>query len=205
MGARDYAELCRPVLEDMAQEAGRTVVLLGHSFGGRVALCLADLAPDRVLGLVLTGTPFGLNRSDGKVGSPFGYRMIRAARKWHLVSEAVLESARTRYGSTDYRNAQGVMREVLVRTVGESYGDELARLSLPLHLVWARDDTEARLDQAEAAAGIARKAQLRVLDGESHMLVLTPAGQSALSAEIGALLEADSCGSPSVDLATEKR
>ena len=32
-------------------------VVVGHSFGGRIAVCLAALYPDRVGSLVLTGVP----------------------------------------------------------------------------------------------------------------------------------------------------
>jgi pimeloyl-ACP methyl ester carboxylesterase len=54
-GSADYAQALLPILEDLPV----AVVLLGHSFGGRVALHLAALAPEKVRGLVLTGVPLG--------------------------------------------------------------------------------------------------------------------------------------------------
>ncbi len=52
-GAEAYAELVGRVLDEM----GSPVVVLGHSFGGRVALHLAIQRPDVVHALVLTGVP----------------------------------------------------------------------------------------------------------------------------------------------------
>ena len=53
-GPADYAQAVRPVLEDLDSR----VVVLGHSYGGRVALHLAVACPERVRALVVTGAPF---------------------------------------------------------------------------------------------------------------------------------------------------
>ena len=54
-----------------------------------------------------------------------------AAESWlhrlGLLSEQTMENARRRHGSTDYRNAEGIMRQVFVRMVTERYDEELAR------------------------------------------------------------------------------
>src|SRR5687768_10318163 len=52
-GAAEYATSVLPVLDEL----GPAPVVLGHSFGGRVAVHLAASAPDRVGALVLTGVP----------------------------------------------------------------------------------------------------------------------------------------------------
>ena len=75
-------------------------------------------------------------------------------RRAGLVSEQRLDRARNRFGSADYRAAEGVMRSVLVEAVGESYEAELAVLSCPVRLVWGEDDTEVPVSVARSAAAM---------------------------------------------------
>ncbi|MEX1279963.1 MAG: alpha/beta hydrolase [Acidimicrobiia bacterium] len=149
-GAHEYAAALAPVLEVFDAPP----VVVGHSFGGRVAVCLAASGAE-VAGLVLAGVP--LIRRTGSGGrSPAGYRAIRWAHGRGLVDDERLEAAKRRYGSADYRAAAGVMRDVLVRVVNESYERELAGIAVPTRLVWGADDTAAPLAAAEEALGILR-------------------------------------------------
>src|SRR5439155_342890 len=108
-GAAGYAQAVIPVLKECPDPA----VVLGHSFGGRVAVCLAAQHPARVRALVLTGVP--LLRRVGVRRPPFRYRVLRSLHHAGLLSDQRMERARSRHGSRDYRAASGVMRDVLVR------------------------------------------------------------------------------------------
>src|SRR5580692_1025745 len=118
-GSADYAELIARVLgEGGAGLPEAPVVVLGHSFGGRVAVHLAASNPELVRALVLTGAPVA--RREGPVRKPpVGFRLVRSAHRAHLVGEERMERARKRYGSADYAAAEGVMRQVLVRLLAE--------------------------------------------------------------------------------------
>jgi pimeloyl-ACP methyl ester carboxylesterase len=60
------------------------------------------------------------------------------------------------------------MRDVLVRTINESYESELANLSLPVVLVWGADDREVPLSVAEGLTARISSAELQVLSGVGH-------------------------------------
>jgi pimeloyl-ACP methyl ester carboxylesterase len=149
-GAAGYADAVMPVLA----AASRRLVIVGHSFGGRVAVSLAASHPEAVEALVLTGVPL-LRRAPVRRPST-GYRLLRTAHRIGIVSDSRMERARRRRGSTDYRAASGVMREVLVRVVNESYEQELAALTCPVELVWGRNDTDVSPAVAELAAELLR-------------------------------------------------
>jgi pimeloyl-ACP methyl ester carboxylesterase len=168
MGARGYAAGLAELVESVAA-SGTAPVVVGHSFGGRVATCLAAARPDVVGGVVLSGVPLV------RAGIPRGrtsrrYRLVRAAARLGLVSDARLEAARRRHGSADYRAATGVVRDVLVASVAESYEAELATLRCPVALIWGRDDATVPLAVAEAATALVPGATLEVLDGVGHLV-----------------------------------
>lgn len=169
-GTRDYAAALAPLLDDAAVMRA-PVVLVGHSFGGRVALHLAAARPDAVAGLVLTGTP-SLVTMPGAAGSrsPLTYRLARAANRRGLVSDARMNVLRERYGSADYRAARGVLREVLVRAVNERYDDVLASVRCPVTLVWGEFDTAAPVVMARIAVERFATATLQVIPGSAHLL-----------------------------------
>jgi pimeloyl-ACP methyl ester carboxylesterase len=169
MGAEGYARLVAPVLDHCAER----VVLLGHSFGGRVAVHLATSHPERVKGLVLTGVPL-LFRDSRPARPPLGYRVIRRLHRWHLVGDARMEKLRTERGSADYRNASGVMRGVLVTVVNESYEAQLAALRCPVTLVWGDDDADVPVSVAERAlAALGERGSLSIVPGAGHLTPLT--------------------------------
>lgn len=179
MGARGYADVVAPLVSSMREEAGACIVV-GHSFGGRVAACLAAAHPDAVAALVLSGVPL-VRSAIPQARSSRRYRAVRAAARAHLVPARTLEQARRRHGSEDYRVATGVMRDVLVATVAESYEPELERIECPVSMVWGALDTTAPLATAQAGLRLCRSATLEVLDGVGH-LVPTEAAEALAGA-----------------------
>ncbi|HMD46355.1 MAG TPA: alpha/beta hydrolase [Acidimicrobiales bacterium] len=169
-GTDDYAELVAELLDEMEAP----VVLLGHSFGGRVAVRLAAEHPERVAGAVLTGVP--LVRLSARRRPPARYRVTRQLHALGLVGDATMEAARRRHGSADYRAAEGIMRQVLVRTLAESYDDELDAITCPVTLVWGDDDAEVPLAVGERTAARLAHGELVVCPGAGHLTPLTVPG-----------------------------
>jgi pimeloyl-ACP methyl ester carboxylesterase len=181
-GARHYAELIVSALRDVGDGP---ILLVGHSFGGRIAVVAASQHPELVDGLVLTGAP--LVRLHAPARAPLAYRTLRWLARRHLLSDARLESARRKYGSSDYRNAQGVMRDVLVASVGESYEAELSALEMPVTFVWGERDGDVPSAIATRAATLVKgESTITILDGVGHLLPLD-APEALVDAVVGAL------------------
>lgn len=166
-GSLDYAQVvadvfAEPVLADR-------VTVVGHSFGGRVALQLAELVPDRIERMVLTGVPL-LDRAGRQSRVAAGYRLARRLHRWGLLGDERMEASRRRHGSPDYRAASGVMRDVFVRLLHEDYHAVMAATRNPVALIWGADDTEVPLEVAERAVGLFPAASLTVLKGVGHLV-----------------------------------
>jgi len=170
-GSPEYAAAVAALLEEVG-DPGPGLVVVGHSLGGRIAVRLAAARPELVRALVLTGAPL-LPRSGKPRRPPTAYRLARAMHRARLLGDVRMERARQRHGSPDYRAAQGVMRDVLVRLVNERYDDALAALRCPVELVWGDDDTEAPVQNARALASAIPDARLTVCPGAGHLLPLT--------------------------------
>lgn len=169
IGSADYAGLLGPVLEEFATPP----VVLGHSFGGRIGLHLA--VTGHASRLVLTGVP--LIRLSAPARPPLGFRVARLAHRLSLLSDRRMEQIRRNRGSADYRNATGVMRDVMVKVVNETYDGELERVVDPVHLIWGGLDTEVRPAVAELVAerleARSVPVTLEVVADAGHMLPVT--------------------------------
>ena len=169
VGSLDYA---KSVAEILSGFDGKFVVV-GHSFGGRVALHLPSLLPEKVHSLILTGVPLlVLNKKRPKLG----YKAIRTLYDYHLISEKKMETARGKFGSPDYVNASPVMRRVLVNLLREDYRPVMSQITCPVKLLWGSDDQAVPPAVAEKAAMVFPNAELSIKDGVSHLLPLQDPG-----------------------------
>ena len=164
-GAAEYADACEPALADLDAPA----VVVGHSFGGRVAVHLAARHPDTVGGVVLVGVPL-LRRHGSPSGPPLSLRLARTARRLRLVPASVVDDLRMRHGSADYRAAEGVMRAVLVKVVNETYEEQLAAIRQPVELVWGDSDTAAPPEIAGRAEALLAHSRLTIIGGIGHFV-----------------------------------
>ena len=154
-----YATLLASALDTISSEP---LVLVGHSHGGRVATVLAAEHPERVRALVLTGVP--LVRLSSPRRSPWGYRVVRELHRRGVISESRMEAARQKYGSSDYRNSSGLLREILVTLVNESYEKALEHVTSPTTLLWGENDSEVPLSVAHRAMEILTSSTSVTLD-----------------------------------------
>lgn len=173
-GSVEYAEHLAAALDALAGSEGTPAtpaVVVAHSFGGRVAVRLAARRPDLVGALVLTGVP--LVRATPPPRPRLALRVAKRLHAAHVLPQGVVDRLRRSGGSADYQAAQGVMRGVLVRVVGEDYREDLARVAaagIPVDMVWGELDDAAPLAGARLAAALLPGATLTVVPGAGHLL-----------------------------------
>lgn len=162
-GSPEYADLVADAIRPFGP-----VVIVAHSFGGRVAVHLAAKYPELVRGLVLTGVP--LLRLHAAPAASFGFRALKKLASLGLVSQKRLDAERRKRGSADYNAAQGIVRDIFVTLVNEDYRDVMARIHTPVRMVWGENDTSAPADAGLAASQLIPNATFRVVAGGGHLL-----------------------------------
>ncbi|MCY3836007.1 MAG: alpha/beta fold hydrolase [Anaerolineaceae bacterium] len=169
----DYA---RFVAEFLDQLALTRLHLVGHSFGGSVAMVLAAAQPDRIGKLALLSSA-GIRRS------PTGLvrwrtQAIRSTRGllqrlgFANAAQTLSNWAAARFGSADYRAAQGVMRATLVRVLAEDLAETAANIQSPTLLLWGERDEATPRWQGELLARTIPDAGLHVFPGAGHYAFL---------------------------------
>jgi pimeloyl-ACP methyl ester carboxylesterase len=121
------------------------VILVGHSFGGRVGLRLAARRLWPIKGLVLIGVP-GLpqpllSRARARQTATRWLRKALVAAR-PLAGQRALDWHTRRFGSLDYLTA-GALRPILVRAVNENLTESATSVACPTLLLWGSEDREA--------------------------------------------------------------
>lgn len=166
------------VLAFLEQWKPESVLLFGHSFGGRLSIKLGareDL-PFHIEKIVLFDAAGILPKRSLsyrlKVGSyKLGKRVLSLPPVRALFPNA-LENLRKGKGSADYAAASPVMRACLVKAVNEDLAPLLPHISAPTLLIWGEQDTATplsdgiQMEQAIPDAGLVR------LPGAGHFSFL---------------------------------
>lgn len=158
----DYCEIVKELLDKLKI---KDPILIGHSFGGRIAIIYAGKY--KVDKLVLLGAP--CIRKETKVSTKV--KILKGLKKIPLLNK--LEGfAKKHIGSRDYRNASCVMRKILVNTVNEDLSSYARDIVCPTLLIWGDNDTEAPLAEAQELEKIMKDAGLIVYEGGTHYTYL---------------------------------
>ena len=144
----DYTDL---IGEFIASFNPGKVILLGHSFGGRVIIKLMNRAglPFAVDKIILVDSA-GIRpkRSLKYKLKVLSYKAAKAALGFapvRLLFPDALENYRKRMGSADYAAASPIMRQTLVKVVNEDLTALLSSIKAPALLVWGVNDTATPL------------------------------------------------------------
>jgi len=140
-------------------------ILVGHSFGGRIALIYASLKETEKL--VLFGAPF-----EKRVKSlSLKIKLYKKIIKLPLINKFE-NSVKKHIGSVDYRNASPIMRRTLVNTVNEDLTEYAKKISCPTILIWGSKDTEVTVAEAQRLESLIKDCGLIIYPELTHYAYL---------------------------------
>lgn len=162
----DYAQVLHDLLVKLKVDSP---ILIGHSFGGRVAIVYAGEYKTKKV--VLFGAP--CVRTKTKLTAK--EKLLKTAKKMPGMGK-IAEVAKNYIGSRDYKQATPMMRDILVKTVNEDLTSWAEKIEVPTLLVWGEYDQEAPLEEARLLEEMLLDGALIVLPG-THYAYLENLGQ----------------------------
>lgn len=154
----DYSHM----LEELVKALNiKKPIVMGHSFGGRIAIRYSAHNP--IEKLILFGSP--CIRVEEKM--PLSTKILKFLKKIPILDK-VGEYMKKYIGSRDYKNATPMMRKILVQVVNEDLTKYAREIEEPTLLIWGDNDTEAPVSEAKELEKIMLDAALIVLPGTHY-------------------------------------
>ena len=175
----DFVDLTLGLMAELGIEKA---AVLGHSFGGRVAIKLAAAHPEKVERLMLVDAagvppPRTWRRTMRRAASRFANA---AGRNLGSPGQAVRRAIVRRIASPDYLNA-GPLRATFVAIVNEDLRPSLPAIKCPTLLVWGEQDEDTPLADARTMEKLIPNSSLLVLKNAGHFSYLDQYGRLRLA------------------------
>lgn len=132
----DYVLFLRTFIEQLEMT---TPILLGHSFGGRMAIRYTSRYKD-VKQLILVDSA-GI-KPKGHFKTKLKIYKYKLQKKWYKLTKNVSNYQRlvTHSGSSDYQNATPILKQTLSYVVSEFLEQDLKQIDVDTLLIWGKED-----------------------------------------------------------------
>ena len=153
----DYTEVVHELLIELNID---NPIMMGHSFGGRIAIVYASKY--KVNKLVLFGSP--CVRHEYKSFKQSLYKTMKKIK----IFNPLVNVMKKYVGSEDYRNATPLMREILVKTVNQDLSECAKKIKCSTLLIWGENDQAVPVSEAKELDNLLADSALIVLPGTHY-------------------------------------
>ncbi len=149
----------------------KDVTLIGHSFGGRISIIYAA-STENVKNLILTGAA-GIKpkRSLRYHLAVYHYKYMKFLCKTPLYFQ-YRDDLMANSGSSDYKNASQVMKQVLSVVVNQDLTHLLSEIKAKTLLYWGENDDATPLSDGQIMEEKIKNSTLKVMSGSGHYAFL---------------------------------
>jgi len=150
------------------------IILMGHSFGGRVIIRLMNKKNRKITVkkiVLLDSAGIKAKVTAKKKLKQTWFKVCKKAAGSKIgkkIFPGAVERMKNKHGSADYRKASPLMKQVLVKTINEDLTDMLPNIDVPTLLIWGDMDTATPLSDAKIMEEKIPDAGLVVLKNTGH-------------------------------------
>jgi len=145
------------------------VILIGHSFGGKVAAHFTSAFPEKVSSLILvdaSGLPADL--SSMKRLQQATLSLIPQVIKNSVPRKLKSRLLKVTGSADDHLNSTPTQRAILRKTIREKLNNVLVHIPVPTLLIWGQLDQDTPLSQAKLFESLIPQSQLQVFERAGH-------------------------------------
>ena len=164
----DYVECIKQFLTSLNI---KNPILIGHSFGGKLSLLYASMYEVNKLVLLAPTFKKEITKLSLKTKVLKGLKKVPGLNK--------LENfAKKHVGSTDYRNASLVMRQILTLHVNTDIKEEIKKIKAPSLIIWGTMDEAVPYERAAELEHLIDNSGVVTYEGCTHYAYLERLNQT---------------------------
>jgi len=173
-GVDEYADWAAKEIADLERP-----IVLGHSFGGQIAVNLASRSDNPCSKLILSGAAVLRNENSikkaiflvlAKTGKIF-FSLPILKKSQNLFKKILYKAA----DSPDYGKTQGIEREIFKKIIRQSQKEKLNPIKVPTLVVWGSRDSYVPLKEGKIIASLVPSARLEIIKNGKHGLHISNA------------------------------
>lgn len=176
-GTADYETNFRQFLKEQNIE---NPILIGHSFGGRIAVRIARDTPVRKM-ILMGSAGIKPTRSMEYYFKVYSFKLLRFFVElpgiYQLFGKEMIEGRRKKAGSADYQKASDTMRGTLSKVVNEDLRHFMPSIKASTLLIYGENDTATPVKDAKIMEKMIPDAGLVVLKNAGHYVFLDQLAQ----------------------------
>jgi Predicted hydrolases or acyltransferases (alpha/beta hydrolase superfamily) len=162
-GVEEYTTLIRHFIEEKKIE---NPIFVAHSFGARIALLYASQYPTYKM-IITGGAGIKPKRGIDYYAKVYSYKALKNITKLPGLNQFSKDVQKS-FGSSDYRDTSGVMRESFVKIVNLDLTPVLSKITAEALLIWGENDDATPLWMGKKMEELMPHAGLAIFEGEGH-------------------------------------
>lgn len=172
-GVEEYADFVHTKIGQLKLDP-KTTVLLGHSFGGAVAVAYASRYQDTISHLFLVAAAIlrpkrTLKRTFFRVIAWIGKRIfsLPILRNTQTIAKKVLYRFAD---SPDYNNTSGVKRDIFKKIIRQDQSSLLINIAVPTTIIWGTRDRMTPIQDVKKIQKLLSHSSVHIIEGGRHGL-----------------------------------
>lgn len=162
---KDYALIINRLCQKLKFKPS---LVIGHSFGGKVAYAYA--LSHKVEHLVLAAP--SIIKPIKTIGQKARICLYKILKKVNNITNNKFRKIMNKLGSKDYQNSHGVMRRIMVSSVNTYYDDSFATYQGRVLLVYGSNDKITPLSEGKKIKSKLNNASLKIINKGDHFAYL---------------------------------
>ncbi len=163
----DYAECIKRFIDVLDL---RNIILFGHSHGGRIAIILSSKYSFVKKLVLIDSAGIIPKRAIKYYVKVYSFKLLKKLYTAFSMNnkEEKLEKFYKKYGSTDYKQTQGTMRQTMVKVINDNLIDLLPDIKASTLLIWGEKDEDTPVYMGKIMEEKIKDSGLIILKGAGH-------------------------------------